>query len=109
MRKLLFLALGLLTAAPSFPSSDAYGSSRHYISVQWNKGSYGTTVVFWLFRSDDLTHYAQIATTRNNTQTTWTDSTVQGGKTYSYYVAAYDTLTKEESGPSDIVTQAVPK
>jgi hypothetical protein len=72
------------------------------------KGSYAKTVVFWLYRSGDLINFSKIGATTSNAQTTWTDSSVSGGKTYSYYVTAYDTLTKDQSAPSQSVTQQVP-
>jgi hypothetical protein len=107
MKNRLSLSLSLLLVMQSF--SLAHGKTvQHHINVQWAKGSYARTVVFWLYRSSDRVNFSKLGATTSNTQTTWTDSSVLGGKTYSYYVTAFDTLTQEQSPPSKSVTQTVP-
>jgi len=63
------------------------------VTVTWNKDTRVTD--YYLFRRTGLGNYVKIAVLKENQ---YIDNNVKPGKTYSYYVSAYDTAV-ERTGP----------
>jgi len=78
----------------------------HQSALVWDKGTYGPTVVFNVYRSTSAQgQYSKIGQSPSNS---YTDKTVQAGVTYWYFVTAYDNSSKLESASSNVINTTVP-
>jgi len=92
--------------APSTPTLSLVLSTNGKNNIlSWNASTTaaGTTVVYNIFRSTQLTPFA------STSSTTWTDTSASLGTTYAYYVTAFVGLpTTPTSAASNTVTGAIP-
>jgi hypothetical protein len=99
MRRFI-LALLLLGSA-------SLATSAHSVCLAWNTCTYCKTVTLRVWRQKNQGAFVQIKQL-NNTLTSWTDTSVVSGTTYSYYVIACDVKTTDCSAASNVVTVTVP-
>ncbi|MGN0649669.1 MAG: fibronectin type III domain-containing protein, partial [Oscillospiraceae bacterium] len=87
--------------APVISTITTDGSS---VTLAWNKVTGATS--YRIYRADTATGAKTLL--KGVAATTYTDSTVTAGKTYYYFVAAYDSVNKKLSEYSDAAKVTVP-
>ena len=85
----------------------------HGVHLTWNPGPrpYAATVVYRIYRVSAGAvpgPTAMVAVVAQAPAPTWTDSTVQSGQGYVYWLTAYDAATGMESGRSNTFTAVIP-
>ena len=98
MRRLILALLLLRSASPA--------TSAHSVSLAWQPGIYAKSVNLRIWRQKNKNAFAQIKQLGNAT-TSWTDTNVVAGSSYSYYVIACDMNTTDCSAASNIVSATV--
>ena len=83
----------------------------HGVHLTWNAGVYQPTVVYRVYRASAGAvpgPTAVVAVVAQAPAPTWTDSTVQSGQGYVYWLTAYDAATGMESSKSNTFTAVIP-
>ena len=99
MRRLILALLLLKSASPA--------TSAHSVTLSWRPCPYGKSVSLRVWRQKNQAAFAQIKQL-GNSMTSWTDTNVVTGATYSYYVIACDMKTTDCSAASNVVSTTVP-
>jgi len=81
----------------------------HEVALTWNAPSSSSVPItgYHVYRSTGSSSSYSLLTSSEDTQTTYTDSAVQSGQTYSYYVKSVDSAG-DESAPSNSTTVSIP-
>lgn len=96
---LILLAAGLIgcgggSSSPSGSSASSPSlSSPHSVSLSWNPSTSSNIVGYNVYRGNQPGSYGLIKSMDSNTS--YTDTTVEGGKTYYYVVTAVDSAGVE--------------
>jgi hypothetical protein len=96
-------------APPTSPAPAPAQTTQYQVELSWNAPSDSNDAVagYKVYRSPSGTTAYQLLTTSIDAQTTYTDSTVQLGQTYDYYVTSVDS-PGAESTPSNTTTVPIP-
>jgi fibronectin type 3 domain-containing protein len=103
----LALLLGVLLGALGSQNVTS-ATSAHYVQLGWSDpGTWGKNVRIHIYRAKGAGSYGQ-RVLLGNTVTTWTDTNVVAGATYSYYLQACDLKTLECSDSTDPISIKIP-
>jgi TolB protein len=81
------------------------GSGSHSVSLTWKASTSGNVVGYNVYRGSSSGSYGLLNSM--NSTTSYTDTTVQNGQTYSYVVTAVDS-TGAESPHSNVAEAVIP-
>lgn len=98
--------------APKLTGTAQVNGNSVTLNLSWTPASSSQNIVYYVFRADHVNFEPslanQIAADRTIRETNWTDSGLSRGKTYYYRVIAFDTQTKEQSPPSNLIEVNLP-
>lgn len=99
------VALSLLAGCRSHADPAPQNKNPHSVSISWvpSKSAVAGYIVYRISSSGKIDRLTKALVT----DTKYTDATVEGGQTYSYYVTSVD-AKGVESKPSDKITATVP-
>ncbi len=84
------------------PTLSSASYTDNAVQLKWSKvdGSKG----YYVYRKDSGGSYAKIATVIGSTKTSYTDTTIKSGTTYTYRISAYNSGSTSKNSASKTVT-----
>lgn len=81
----------------------------HEVQLSWSAptASKDPVIGYYIFRSTGGGSYFQLISSLGDPETTYTDTTIQGGQSYDYLVKSYDS-SGTESAPSNTISVTIP-